>query len=73
MTLSQYARGSRFENAKWRRAEALLRGCGFSPEDISSVLEGAYKNALNPENFARAAIQLRNHVNSGLPLNRDSW
>jgi len=69
MTLQEYARESPFTIKDWRSAEELLKGCGFSEEDAAAVLRAAFTNALHPYDFARAAVQLRNHVKSGLSLN----
>lgn len=73
MTLSQYARNSQFSFKDWQHAAKLLDGCGFSKKDSAIVLQVAFKNRLNPKDFARAAIELRSQVNSGLPLNRYTW
>ena len=68
MNLLNLARRSTYSVATWEDAERVLHTAGFSKEDTEVVLKCALRNALPPIKFARAAVQLREHVLAGSPI-----
>lgn len=55
---------------RYRRQDAreLLRKNGFTEREINVIVRAAIKNKKHPVYYAQAAIRLRTHVESGLPL-----
>ena len=68
MNLEKFARGSTHSVASWEDAERILHTAGFTKEDAEVVLKCARRNSLPPIRFARAAVQLREHVLAGNPI-----
>lgn len=68
MDLQNLARRSIYGVPVWEDAERVLHTAGFSKEDTDIVLKCAHRNRLPPIAFARAAVQLREHVLRGNPV-----
>lgn len=68
MNLQSFARRSTYSVPVWEDAERVLHTAGFSEKDTEAVLRCALRNHLPPIKFARAAVQLREHVLAGNPI-----
>lgn len=68
MNLQTLSRRSTYSVPVWESAERVLLTAGFNKEDIDVVFRCALKNNLPPIAFARAAVQLREHVSAGNPV-----
>ena len=68
MNLQNFARRSTYSVPTWEEAENVLHTAGFDKKDAEAVLTCALRNNLPPIRFARAAVQLREHVLSGNPI-----
>lgn len=68
MNLRSFARTTAYDVPTWEAAERVLVTAGFEASEIRIILSCARRNKLQPIRFARAAVQLREHIGEGLPL-----
>lgn len=68
MNLQNLARRSTYSVVVWEAAQQILFTAGLEKDDAATVLGCALKNNLHPVKFARAAVQLREHVLAGNPI-----